>query len=503
MPESLCISVTFLDPRFHGRGDGGANEWPPSPMRLFQALVAGSGTQLSHDVDIDRALRWLETQPPPTILAPPSRIGTVCPLYVPNNAMDLVAAGWVRGNSDESIAEHRALKTVRPTHLRDGDTVHYLWPIADGASESPPVAALQCAVERMVALGWGIDLVVAQCRVLPADVPLGVTLEQWAPAEGHATNSLRCPIRGSLDALTARHAATLDRLKDNTFHPVPAFTAYRLIGYRRPTDAAVRPHAVFELVKADGGMASYPQRDLIHVAGMMRHLAKEAMTQFPPADVGADWVKAYVAGHGGPGEESHRRFSYVPLPSIGHRHVDPAVRRVMIVAPLGDDRHVEHLARRLNGATLQPEPGSNHVGEAPTLIRVKNDRVARYFLDASSTWASVTPVILSGHDDHKPAKTRALIEKALRHAGVDLPCDFEWSSFSRFPKSLSAHKYGKDERPAGYRRPKHLEGLTAVHLVLRFADSVAVPGPLTIGAGRHCGLGLMANLTASAAGSPS
>jgi CRISPR-associated protein Csb2 len=250
-------------------------------------------------------------------------------------------------------------------------------------------------------------------------------------------------------------------------------------------------------------MASYLQRDLIHVAGMMRHLAKEAMTQFPPADVGADWVKAYVAGHGGPGEESHRRFSYVPLPSIGHRHVDPAVRRVMIVAPLGDDRHVEHLARRLNGATLQPEPGSNHVGEAPTLIRVKNDRVARYFLDASSTWASVTPVILSGHDDHKPAKTRALIEKALRHAGVDLPCDFEWSSFSRFPKSLSAHKYGKDERPAGYRRPKHLEGLTAVHLVLRFADSVAVPGPLTIGAGRHCGLGLMANLTASAAGSPS
>lgn len=30
----LCISVTFLTGRYHGE------EWPPSPARLFQALVA-------------------------------------------------------------------------------------------------------------------------------------------------------------------------------------------------------------------------------------------------------------------------------------------------------------------------------------------------------------------------------------------------------------------------------------------------------------------------------
>ena len=497
MSDSLCISVTFLDPRFHGRGDGGVNEWPPSPMRLFGALVAGNGPQLGHDVDIDQALRWLEIQPPPTILAPPSQNGTACPLYVPNNAMDLVAAGWARGNADENIAEHRTLKTVRPTHLRDGDTVHYLWPTTKGNSEPRLMAALERAVERIVALGWGIDLVVAQCRVLPAGVPLGEILQHWAPAESHATSSLRCPVGGSLDALKARHAATLNRLADNTFHPVPPLTAYRPVGYRRPTDAAGRPIAVFELVKADGTMSSYPQRDLIHVAGMMRHLAIEAMTQFPPGDVASDWVEAYVAGHGGPGDDSHRRFSYVPLPSIGHRHVDPAVRRVMVVAPLGDSRVLEHLARRLNGVTLQPEPGTRDFEEAPTLMRANYDRIARYFLDASNSWASVTPVILPGHDDHKPDKTRGLIEKALRQAGIAVACDFEWSSLSRFPKSLTAHRYDKNKRPAGYRRPRHLEGLTAVHLVLRFADSVTVPGPLTIGAGRHCGLGLMANLKAS------
>jgi hypothetical protein len=27
--------------------------------------------------------------------------------------------------------------------------------------------------------------------------------------------------------------------------------------------------------------------------------------------------------------------------------------------------------------------------------------------------------------------------------GIDQPCEFEWSAFSRFPKSLSAHKYDR------------------------------------------------------------
>ncbi|MER3462825.1 MAG: type I-U CRISPR-associated protein Cas5/Cas6, partial [Armatimonadota bacterium] len=44
MTRHLCISVTPLDDLFHGKGDDDEPEWPPSPMRLFQALVAGSRT---------------------------------------------------------------------------------------------------------------------------------------------------------------------------------------------------------------------------------------------------------------------------------------------------------------------------------------------------------------------------------------------------------------------------------------------------------------------------
>ena len=41
MSSTLCISFHFVQPfpLFHGRGDAGEPEWPPSPMRAFQALL--------------------------------------------------------------------------------------------------------------------------------------------------------------------------------------------------------------------------------------------------------------------------------------------------------------------------------------------------------------------------------------------------------------------------------------------------------------------------------
>ena len=69
----LCVTVRFLQPTFHGRIDGGEGEWPPSPLRLFQALVA-SAARLPIGLD-DRtreAFHWLERCSAPIILAPPA-----------------------------------------------------------------------------------------------------------------------------------------------------------------------------------------------------------------------------------------------------------------------------------------------------------------------------------------------------------------------------------------------------------------------------------------------
>jgi CRISPR-associated protein Csb2 len=215
------------------------------------------------------------------------------------------------------------------------------------------------------------------------------------------------------------------------------------------------------------------------------------MQAYPPQDPEikdpAAWVESFVAGHRPEGVADHKQFSYIPLPSIGHEHSDAMIRRVMIVAPIGHDAHLRHLADQLDGARLQPLDGSA-VKVGPTLNRVARDNIARWYVGTADTWATVTPVILSGHDDHKPAKTEKLIRKALEQSGVDQACEFTWSALPHYKNCLTAHKYDRRRGFVGYHRPGHLKEQTAIHVRLQFQRPVA--GPLSIGAGRHCGLGV-------------
>src|SRR6185312_7609630 len=85
----LCATITFLGEEFHGRRDGGEPEWPPSPLRLFQALVAAARWRDEFDAVAGPALRWLEGAGSPVIVALEGRPGAPYRLSVPNNAMDL------------------------------------------------------------------------------------------------------------------------------------------------------------------------------------------------------------------------------------------------------------------------------------------------------------------------------------------------------------------------------------------------------------------------------
>ncbi len=104
-------------------------------------------------------------------------------------------------------------------------------------------------------------------------------------------------------------------------------------------------------------------------------------------------------------------------------------------------------------------------------------------------WQTVTPVILPGHNDKKEAKTIRLIQTALQQSGIETPCEFTWQTIPFLKNCLSAHKYDCNGRHTGYHRPAHLKDLTAIHVRLVFDHPV--PGPITLGAGRHCGFGLM------------
>src|ERR1043165_7967861 len=85
----LLLTVCWLDDRYHGLlASGGPPEWPPSPYRLFQALVAGIARRGELDSALGESLAWLQRLDPPLIIAPRTRPGRVITRFVPNNDSD-------------------------------------------------------------------------------------------------------------------------------------------------------------------------------------------------------------------------------------------------------------------------------------------------------------------------------------------------------------------------------------------------------------------------------
>lgn len=486
----LLITVHWLDDRYHGLLDrDGPPEWPPSPYRLFQALVAGVARRGELETEPGEALDWLQSLKPPMIIAPRSRPGQVVTRFVPNND----------GDKKPDRQDRLTGKTSRPTLMLDPPDIHYLWKIDH---EQVSQAKGACKIARyLTCLGWGIDMAYADGRVIYEELSdkdgiANLRGVRWYPRKYVLRDDglLRVPIVDSLRDLMDAHQSALNRIEHGKpLNTVKKPKVFDQIFYESNERLLQRPYVVFELHQDDGSRFAYPQDKLIHIAGMVRHLAIEAMKKALPDGLSDDWVEAYVAGHAKGEEVNHRQFSYLPLPSIGNQHADQKVRRVMISAPPGDDRWLHHLARRLDGRKLKPT-AQTKLEYPPTLVRVHQDKVAHFYVQSANVWASVTPVILPGHDDHKHDKTRKLIEKALEQSGIEQQCEFEWSAISHFRMSFSAHKHRRDGRHIGYVRPSHLLSQTAVHLRLYFKDGLKVPGPLAIGAGRHCGFGLFAGI---------
>ena len=117
----LCITVRWMDDRYHGLLDReGPPEWPPSPFRLFQALVAGVARHGELDSELRKSLEWLESLPAPVIIAPRACNGQIIKRFVPNNDGDKVPDRQKRLTA----------KTSRPTIMLGAPEIHYLWPLA-------------------------------------------------------------------------------------------------------------------------------------------------------------------------------------------------------------------------------------------------------------------------------------------------------------------------------------------------------------------------------------
>lgn len=516
MKKTLSISVRFIQPYalFHGSRNGAEPEWPPSPLRLFQALINAACMRAcgqSLDPEIAQVVEILESLRP-TIVASPATISQVgFRAYVPHNHGDLVTSAWHRGVNDASIATHRIEKDYRPIRLMtqgdDFPAVHYLFTIDLSEIDLKKfLDLLRPNVRAIYSLGWGIDQVVADATLIDTDLTEQLPGDRFVVTR-RGGSPLRVPRNGTREALHVRHERFLNRLAGGKWTPVPPLTAFDTVNYRRDSESVPRPCAVFKLLDPNEEPARYSHAKVVHIAGMVRHVAIQLMQD---AGKASDFINRFIRGKRDlEAVLEHKQISYVPLPSIGHQHADGMIRNVMLIAPPDMERELTYLSERIDGQMLKPEQlekeddsvsasSASYHAELQLFKPPAGKFISECYLGRSNTWHSVTPVILDGHNrktkSDKPEaiarETEKLICKALQRAGIETTCSFIWQASPFLKSSLSAHKYDRDGRHTGYHRPKHLRDLTAVHLRLTFEQPVS--GPLTIGAGRHCGFGLMA-----------
>lgn len=548
MPAQLRISVRFLDGTFHGRGDGGESEWPPSPLRLFQSLTSAAARLDRDGVGAQSAvaLRWLEAlQQPPEILADAATSTNGYQLYVPDNVGDLVAKQWSASKYFDSknhpidISGYRTEKPVRPLRLSGDAAVHYLWTLdatSDFATHRETLIAIVRAVSR---LGWGIDLVVADAAVdASADTITQPSGERWLPVEASGGTSLRVPVAGTLDALDERHAAFLRRIRHlddggEIFVPVPplAPAAFRVVTYRRETELARPPYAVFALRKPDDSKfaAFDPQWRRLHLAGMLRHTASR-----PDFAAAFGWdekkVNAFVLGHDKSDANytkptaNEPRLVFIPLPSIEprgeeHGHTVGSIRRVLVtVHGHCEPAEFSRIERALEGCELIDEKTDRPV--AFLRRQSENDKaIASYFAE-SAVWTTVTPVVLPGHDDPRKLRHRLrngapplsaaekeeiirkldtrierLLRKAFLDAGMPAPlvanADLQWRSTGFLPGAKLASHYSVPDQCRRFRR-LHVRVAWRERTFGGELRPTKIPGPLCTGSGRFSGLGLFA-----------
>jgi len=500
MAKFLCVTARYLSRTYEGK------EWPPSPTRLFQALLAGAklGEHQKFWKESEEALRWLQTLGPPVIVHSQGIEGEEYLSYGPLNQMDklLRKKGKKRrvdylvsvetlppfGIHPSFIAlppekkvqtywtKYRDEIRHRPTVFPPDEepVVHYLWRI-DGEED---LARRVCRLaEWMVALGWGTDLVVGEGRIVseeevgklygqrlvPVDQPRGPFEEYYVPAEGFLELVLErfekkkfSEIRSAAPEIYSGRVTRICTYRNlsKSWGPMRWYIPFALIHPREDRRIAFGVHRWTEIV------------------AWVRHAVAERVKGIK----GEDWTSKHILGHGSNGTH----VCFLPIPSLPH---DGLVRRLMIV---GQEPEVYRTLREnLKGTVTLVEEGTGKPVARLRALETGEDPYLNRFVSQGEIWITASPLILHGHDYRRKRysveKTQKLILQALHESGYEVGrirrVWFQKSPlFPGVPHVLE------------YRVPAHLRSWPRYHVGVEFEGPVW--GPVIAGIGQHYGFGM-------------
>lgn len=550
--------------------DRGRGEWPPHPARVFSALVATWAEQDpldSPEADAERAaLEWLERQEPPAIacdLVPDEHRRTVMTHFVPTNDVSLLpsrvdslaakrnemraALQAAQLESDRSQAESKAGKA----QAKAAETANAAWvkaekqyvdacTVAFAAGESTAAARSDAAALLPDSRGRQPrtfpslalpDPVVHLCWPLDANPAHQAALDRLAARlvrVGHSSSFVHaCWVREAPEPTWVRHEhgelllrvtgeGQFERLRaefERHQGVEPRVLPFRAQRYRAAGDvrsAKLEDRRHFNdrdwiVLKRVGG-PSLPLTRAVDVAAAVRGALMRHADQ-PVAEL--------ISGHDGNGEATRApHLMIVPLPHVGHRHADGAVKGLALLLPRALDEAARRPVMRALGRWEQQarrETGEDDT-EAPPLTlglgegielevqrQVWGDpglsalRSASWCDEAALEWLSVTPVALDrnpGDLTHADPAKRDLafrgaaesIAKACANVGLPLPEAVTVLPSGTWAGGAKAARF--PAYPPGPGKTRRVK----VHARIRFAQ--AVKGPVILGAGRFLGLGL-------------
>lgn len=471
--SGLAIEVELLTGAYRAaRLDGADAEWPPHPDRLFSALVQAWGDG-GNDQEERVALEWLEEQPPPIVEASAEYSTRDAPIvYVPPNDQLTLPEG-----------RRRQARHFRAAHPQS-PTLRFLWP--EAAPSPQQQQTLASLTSRLASLGHSASLV--RVAVVPASPP--ASERAWTP-DDRGEVSLRVAYHGRLDDLERWYSAG-ERPETRA---VARYSAPRAA--LPPSPASIfGSEKDWIILEGAGG-----EPDVLALAHVARRLLS-ALIKLSPTQPAPE----VLTGHGplgGPSTRAH--LAVLPLLNVGWEHSDGSVLGVALVMPRDLPPGERQQVLSAVAAFARPQGSSD---EATLVARLHLSREYSWQLErvvspsreslkprrwcrGSTTWASVTPVLLDRFPkEDDPAEIATLVAQACVAIGLPEPTEIEvhkHSGVSGSPGSYPAR--GSKVRPNwSFPADSKLKDRVRRHVVLRFAEPVR--GPVVLGAGRYHGFGL-------------